>query len=130
MRAGSTVRNSPVDPVIAYDIVKDDVAQRGAYEIGDAIAKDSEKAPAEAPKSRPVKKHHTSVKAQKNADPLVVDLHIGELIDDYAGLSNADILNYQIDRFRETMDENMRFGGKKIIAPSPSERTELQIQKL
>ncbi len=103
------------DPVIAYDIVKDDVAQRGAYEIGDAIAKDSEKAPAEAPKSRPVKKHHTSVKAQKNADPLVVDLHIGELIDDYAGLSNADILNYQIDRFRETMDENMRFGGKKII---------------
>lgn len=102
-------------PVIAYDIVKDDVPQRGSTAIENSIAEIRGKdRPAEV-KSRPVKKHHTSVKAQKNSDPLVVDLHIDELIDVRTGMSNADMLNYQIDRFREIMDQNMRFGGKRII---------------
>lgn len=44
---------------------------------------------------------------------MVVDLHINELIDNTNGLSNADILNYQVDAFRKAMDENLRNHGKK-----------------
>ncbi|MDE6527988.1 MAG: Smr/MutS family protein, partial [Muribaculaceae bacterium] len=31
------------------------------------------------------------------------------------GMSNADILNYQVDAFRKVMDENLRNHGKKIV---------------
>ena len=54
-------------------------------------------------------------KKQPKDGPLVVDLHIHELLDNTHGLSNADILNYQVDAFRKTMDENLRNHGKKIV---------------
>ena len=50
----------------------------------------------------------------KNA-PLVVDLHINELVDNTHGLSNADMLNLQVDTFRRIMDQNLRKHGQKII---------------
>ena len=50
----------------------------------------------------------------KNA-PVVVDLHADELLDTVSGMSPADILNYQIDKFREVMDANARNKGHKIV---------------
>ena len=103
-------------PVIAYDIVKDDVPQRGALIMTNDDIEAAKKSKGEdKPKSKPVKRHAFSAKAQKNNEPLVIDLHIDELLDSTAGLSNADILNYQIDKFREVMDDNIRFSGRKII---------------
>ena len=32
---------------------------------------------------------------------LIHILHIGELLDDTRGMSNSEILNYQLDKFRE-----------------------------
>ena len=48
-------------------------------------------------------------------EPLVVDLHIDELVDTTRGMSRADMLNLQVDTFRKVMDENIRNYGKKII---------------
>ena len=62
------------------------------------------------PAARPVQK-----KQPKTDGPLVVDLHITELIDNTRGMSNADILNYQVDTFRKVMDENLNNRGKKIV---------------
>lgn len=45
----------------------------------------------------------------------MVDLHIDQLIDTTAGLSNADMLRYQIDEFRKVMDANRRHHGMKIV---------------
>ena len=42
-------------------------------------------------------------------------MHIHELVDNTSGLSNADMLNMQIDRFRSVMDENLRNHGCKIV---------------
>lgn len=47
--------------------------------------------------------------------PLVVDLHIDELVDTTAGLSNADMLQRQIDEVRSVMDANRKHSGMKII---------------
>lgn len=44
-----------------------------------------------------------------------VDLHATELFDDMRGLGNADILNAQVDRFREVMDANIGTPGTKIV---------------
>jgi len=46
---------------------------------------------------------------------LVVDLHAHELLETTAGMTNTDILNYQLDVFRKTMQEHIKEKGKKII---------------
>lgn len=48
-------------------------------------------------------------------EPVVTDLHITELVDSTRGLTNADMLNLQIDRFREVMDANLKAHGRKLI---------------
>lgn len=102
------------NPVIAIDLVKDDAPAQGTRAEVDAasLAKamnekkrvDSRRAPAPAPK-----------RVHKHDELIVVDLHIHELVDNTSGLSNADMLNMQIDRFRSVMDENLRNHGCKIV---------------
>ncbi|MFB6341832.1 DUF2027 domain-containing protein [Saccharicrinis sp. FJH62] len=59
-------------------------------------------------------KKETKPVQDKNAI-LEVDLHINELLDDLSGLSNADILNYQMAKFREVLEENKTNKGKRIV---------------
>lgn len=99
-------------PVIAYDIVKDDKLYRPAALLTEETL--AEKIPAKPKDIRPARKP-VSKKAQKHDEPLVVDLHIDQLIDSTKGLSNADMLNYQIDKFREVMDANLSRPGSKIV---------------
>lgn len=55
--------------------------------------------------------------ARKKAkdEPVVVDLHASEILDTIAGMSPADILNYQLDLFKKTMDSYMGNHGTKIV---------------
>ncbi len=48
-------------------------------------------------------------------DILVVDLHADELLETTAGMGSADILNYQLDYFRRTLEENKHNKGKRIV---------------
>ncbi len=52
---------------------------------------------------------------KSNPDIIVVDLHASEVLDTTAGLSPADILNYQLDIFRKTLEENKTKKGQKIV---------------
>ena len=62
-------------------------------------------------KSLKHKKHNESY----TNEPLVVDLHINSLLETTAGMSTADILNYQVETFNRIMDENLANFGRKII---------------
>lgn len=99
------------EPVIAVDVVKNDIPQRAmtidSSRLEDAMR--SKRAADSRPAARPVQKK------QPKDGPMVVDLHITELLDNTRGLSNADILNYQIDAFRKAMDANLSNHGKKIV---------------
>jgi hypothetical protein len=44
-----------------------------------------------------------------------VDLHIHELIDDFTGLSNADMLQLQLEKFHAVIAENCKNKGQKIV---------------
>lgn len=102
------------EPVIAVDIVKNDVPQRAmsfdSSSLEDAMRQ--KRAADTRRQDRPVRKHEQHKKAD---GPIVVDLHINELLDNTKGMSNADILNYQIDTFRKAMDENLRNKGTRIV---------------
>lgn len=50
-----------------------------------------------------------------NNEPLVIDLHASEILETTAGMSNVDILNYQLDVFRKTLGEFKKNKGMKII---------------
>ena len=99
-------------PVLAVDIVKEDEVQ-GRRPAVDA------KAVAEAlsEKKRVDKRApRTAVKRQgPDTSLLEVDLHASELLETTAGMSKADILNYQVDYFRRVMDRNLRNVGREII---------------
>lgn len=99
-------------PVIAVDIVRDDVPQR-PMSIDSSSLEDAMrlKRREDSRQSRqPVRRRESH-----KDEPLVVDLHIGELLDNTRGMSNSEILNYQIDTFRKVMDDNLRTPGKKIV---------------
>lgn len=54
-------------------------------------------------------------KAVKINDIIEVDLHIDELLDSTAGMSNADILQYQLEEFHKILQENRNKKGQKIV---------------
>lgn len=59
------------------------------------------------PRIQPVKKQPSAV--------LEVDLHATELLDDLRGLSSGDILQYQLAKFNEVMQEQSKNKGQKIV---------------
>ena len=44
-----------------------------------------------------------------------IDLHIDSLLDDTQGMGNAEILNYQLDKFREVMEVYKNKREQKIV---------------
>lgn len=44
-----------------------------------------------------------------------VDLHVNQLLDTTNGMENAELLNYQLDKFREVMEANKMKKGQKIV---------------
>lgn len=60
---------------------------------------------------KPVKRPKLSA----NPELIEVDLHIHELVDSTTGLSNADMLQLQLDKFHAVIAENIRHKGQKIV---------------
>ena len=98
------------EPSLIYDIVKDDVPVKqvfvSAEDIKDALLQKHEPEPRVSKPSR--------TKVIKN-DILEIDLHAHELLDTTAGMSNSEILNYQLDVFRKTLEEYKNKKGQKIV---------------
>ena len=95
------------EPALVYDIVRDDRPVRQVFieadELKEALLKKNSEDNRTNRTPQPARK-------QKADNTIEVDLHIHELLDSTNGLSNSDMLNYQLDVFRKTMDE---YRGKK-----------------
>jgi hypothetical protein len=55
------------------------------------------------------------VKKEKTLPIIEVDLHINQLLDSSSGLSNADIITVQLEKFRKTMKTHNGKKGQKIV---------------
>lgn len=98
-------------PAMLYDIVRDDVPARtrlvSVEELADSMRakmKDDVRVI-----SQPIvkKKHIDSI--------LEVDLHIDQLLDTAAGMSNSDMLKYQLETFNKVMQEHLNKKNQKIV---------------
>lgn len=100
-------------PVIAIDLVKDDQPYKQLKVKAETIEESmTRKVKADRQRVRIVRKQP---KHERRGDIIVVDLHISELVDNIRGLSNADMLNLQVDEFCRVMDQNLRNKGQKIV---------------
>ena len=97
-------------PALIYDIVKDDVPTKQVYvsaeELQSALL---QKTVVDKPKSQPI------VKSGGQSGIIEIDLHIGELLDDTHGMSNSEILNYQLDKFREVLEQYKNKREQRIV---------------
>lgn len=89
--------------------MKDDVPARtvfvNAEQLKDALLK-------KATDERPVRQPARKAEQPKNGI-IEIDLHINELLDNTAGLSNKEMLDCQIKEFRRVMDENLKTKDRK-----------------
>ena len=60
-------------------------------------------------------KLHRPKTVKPKDDIIVVDLHADAVLDTTAGMNATDILNYQLDVFRRTLEENKAKKGQKIV---------------
>lgn len=98
------------EPVLIYDIVKADVPGRQVLVSADDIKSALlQKKDLEEPKNKAGRRE-----VIKN-NVVEVDLHINELLDSTAGMSNSEMLNYQLDKFREVMESYKSKSGQKIV---------------
>lgn len=102
------------DDALIYSVVRNDLPEKelliSATELQEAM---QQKVREERHSPQPI------VKKKEVASPanaiLEVDLHIEELLDNTHGLSNADMLNYQLEKFHEVLAKYASSKGQKIV---------------
>lgn len=98
-------------PALMYDVVKNDLPVKQVYvsaeDLQDALMKKKTVEHPSAPR--------TIVKRGGKNEIIEVDLHIGELLDDTHGMSNREMLNYQLDKFREVMEQYKNKREQRIV---------------
>lgn len=95
-------------PSLLFTIVDNDKVAR-------PLVVDSKRLKEQMYKDEKIIAHEGKKKRQKDDGTLVIDLHADELLETTAGMNAADILHYQLDVFKKTMDENKKKKGQKIV---------------
>lgn len=96
---------------LIYDIVVDDKPTKEVFADADEI----KKIILEKKKGEAAPKPQQQTRLAKGSDILEVDLHAEQLLETTAGMNAFDILNYQLDVVRNTLNENMKIKNKKIV---------------
>lgn len=102
-------------PVLEYAVVEDDRPAQHIHVTADDVQRALRDK--EAGKEAAAKQTNRQPQMPK-ADPktpLEVDLHAHEVLETTSGMSNGDILEYQLGVFRQTMNEHLREKGKRIV---------------
>lgn len=96
-------------PALLYDLIKNDEATKQVYVSAEELQQALNQ-------KKQVDKPQTIVKRGAPKNGIVeVDLHIGELLDDTRGMSNGEMLNYQLDKFREVMNQYRNKREQRIV---------------
>ncbi len=97
------------DDALIYYISRKDIPEREMLITSEDIQQSiSEK---DTPSRRP----RIQRIVKKKEDILEIDLHINQLLDTTTGMSNKEMLDYQMSKFREVMNENIKNKNKKIV---------------
>jgi len=99
------------EDALVYYITRDDIPERPmtiSPEEAERFLKEKKHAD-----RKPLRAKKTAKKEKE--DIIEVDLHIDQLLDTTAGMSNAEILDYQLQKFNEVMQENLHRKNQRIV---------------
>lgn len=99
------------EPALIIDLVKNDMPIRPLVVNTDDLAR----AMSEKNRSEAINRPHTSKPKQQPQEIIEVDLHINALLDSTTGMSNGEMLEYQLDTFRKVLAENRNNKGQRIV---------------
>lgn len=99
-------------PALIYPIVENDRVARSIDISAEGLKAEMYAAPNTLQVAAPVP---TAPPSGGLGGATVVDLHIDKLLDSTAGMSSADILAYQVEKFRSVMKEHQKQRGHKIV---------------
>ena len=110
-------------PSLIYTVIEKDVIPNGVSlsKMIESTKLDNKSSAETKDKSSYVTRYENQAKSyfsksKREKDEIkVVDLHANELLDTTAGMSNSDILGYQLDTFRRILDENKHKKNAKIV---------------
>ncbi|MDO5665788.1 MAG: DUF2027 domain-containing protein [Bacteroidia bacterium] len=98
------------DNALVYYITRNDTPEREMLISADDI----QRAMQEKVTSEERTRRERVVKKEKS--PIIeIDLHINQLLDSTAGMDNTEMLEFQLKKFNEVMQENLKQKGKKIV---------------
>jgi hypothetical protein len=99
------------EPAMLIDITSEKTIQAENQKLADISPEDIKRAMFQKEETgRP-----RIVKRQQIDEVIEVDLHINELLDTTVGLSNAAMLQCQLDKFHEVLAQNKNRKGQKIV---------------
>ena len=100
-------------PALIYDILKNDLSAKQVYisaeELQDALIQKK------TVEGHTLSKPQTIMKRGGKNEIVEIDLHIGELLDDIHGMSHSEILHYQLDKFREVLEQYKSKREQRIV---------------
>jgi hypothetical protein len=98
-------------PALLYDIVKNDLPVKQVYVSAEALQNallQHKELPADksgADVDRNSRSGDGGKRGDRKGGIVEIDLHIDALLDDIRGMSNGEILNYQLDQFRSVLNQ-------------------------
>lgn len=99
------------EDALIFPVIRGDIPERellvSAAELQDAMLQKVRIDDKRSPKP--------AVKKKITSPILEVDLHIGQLLDNTSGMSNADMLDYQLTKFHEVLKQYETKKGQKIV---------------
>lgn len=98
-------------PALIYDVVRDNMPVRQVFTSAD----DLQRALLQKQHVDDAKPKVIAKKGGVKNGIIEVDLHIHELLDDTRGMSNGEMLNYQLDKFREVMNQYRNKREQRIV---------------
>lgn len=100
------------EPALMYDIVAHDAPAKQVFVAAEDIQMMLlQKKDVDLDKA----KSQSIMKRGGQNEILEIDLHIGSLLDDVHGMSNSEILTYQLDKFREVMEKYKTKREQRIV---------------
>ena len=103
-------------PALIYDIVRNDAPVQQVYVDADSLQQALlQKGKADESKPRTPSQTKGAKGNRIRNGILEIDLHASELLDDTRGMSNSEILNYQLDKFREVMNQYRSKREQRIV---------------
>lgn len=94
---------------LVYYVIQNDVPERAMLvSAGDMESAMKEKEIEEKPRRKRIQKI-------EKKEIIEVDLHINQLLETTAGMDNSDILEYQLSKFREAINENLKSKNQRIV---------------